>query len=176
VPREGCRRRSRLGKSAIAAPTLDGIAIVRAQGSTLARVHPEIRRISHSHLDVMHALGVPSLLTCPEIHRRAAAASPTSQSCATQMVVVACTTGRRCRARVPRDPSPRRLPPRRRAHLMGLPPRACPRDPMLQPLPPRCRARLRGAITARSPQRSAAASVSPDPSSRACARLSGVGA
>jgi hypothetical protein len=28
-------------------------------------VHPEIRRISRSHLTVMHALGVSSLLTCP---------------------------------------------------------------------------------------------------------------
>ena len=65
VPRGGCRRRSRLGKSAIAAPTLDGIAVVRAQGSTLVRVHPEFRRISRSHLAVMHALGVLSLLACP---------------------------------------------------------------------------------------------------------------
>jgi hypothetical protein len=65
VPRGGCRRRSRLGKSAIAAPTLDGITVVRAQGSTLARVHPEIRCISRSHLAVMHVLGVPSFLTCP---------------------------------------------------------------------------------------------------------------
>jgi hypothetical protein len=51
--------------SAIAAPTLDGIAVVRAQGSTLARVNPEIRRISRSCLAVMHTIGVPSLLTCP---------------------------------------------------------------------------------------------------------------
>jgi hypothetical protein len=29
-------------------------------------VHPEIRHISRSHLAVMHALGVPSLLTCPQ--------------------------------------------------------------------------------------------------------------
>jgi hypothetical protein len=65
VPRGGCRRRSRLGKSAIAAPTLDDITVVRTQGSTLARVHPEIRRISRSHLAVMHALWAPSLLTCP---------------------------------------------------------------------------------------------------------------
>jgi hypothetical protein len=65
VSRGGCRRRSRLGKSAIVAPTLDDIVVVRVQGSTLVRVHPEIRRISHSHLIVMHALGVSSLLTCP---------------------------------------------------------------------------------------------------------------
>jgi hypothetical protein len=64
VPRGGCHRRSCLGKSAIAAPTMDGITVVCAQGSTLERVHPEIRRTSRSHLAVMHALGVPSLLTC----------------------------------------------------------------------------------------------------------------
>jgi hypothetical protein len=81
----------RLEKSAIAAPTLDGIAVVRAQGSTLARMNP--------------------------------------------------------------DPLHQPLPPRRRAHLMGPPPRACPRDPMPQPLPPRRRARLR------------------DPSSRACPQI-----
>jgi hypothetical protein len=57
VHRRGCHRRSRIGKSAIAAPTLDGIAVVRAQGSTLTCVHPEIRHISRSHLAVMHALG-----------------------------------------------------------------------------------------------------------------------
>jgi hypothetical protein len=72
VPRGGCRRRSRLGKSAIAAPTLDGIAFVRALGSTPTCVHPEIRRTNRSHLAVMHALGVPSLLTCP----RSTVASP----------------------------------------------------------------------------------------------------
>jgi hypothetical protein len=33
--------------------------------TTLARVHPEIHRISHSHLVIMHALGVSPLLTCP---------------------------------------------------------------------------------------------------------------
>jgi hypothetical protein len=66
VPRGGCRRRSRLGKFAIAAPALDGIAVVRAQGLTRVIVHPEIRRTSRSHLAVMHALGVPSLLTCPQ--------------------------------------------------------------------------------------------------------------
>jgi hypothetical protein len=65
VPRGGCRPRSCLGKSAIAAPTLDGIAVVRAQGSTLTCVHPEIRHIIRSHFAVMHALGVPSLLICP---------------------------------------------------------------------------------------------------------------
>ena len=65
VPRGGCRRRLRLEKSAIAAPTLDGIAVVRAQGSTLARMNPEIRCTNRSHLVVMHALGVSSLLTYP---------------------------------------------------------------------------------------------------------------
>lgn len=65
VPRGGCRRRLRLGKSAIAAPTLDGIAVVCAQESTLARMNPEIRCTNRSHLVVMHALGVSSLLTCP---------------------------------------------------------------------------------------------------------------
>jgi hypothetical protein len=160
VPRGGYRRRSRLGKSAIAAPTLDDITVVRSQGSTLVRMHPEIRRINRSHLTVMHALGVSSLLTCPDIRRRAAAATTTSLSCATHGVATACTSGRRCRARAPWAPPSRSLPPRRRAHLMWLPPRACPRDPMPQPLPPRRRARLRGAIAACWPQGSAAASVS----------------
>jgi hypothetical protein len=65
VSRGGYRRRSRLGKSAIAAPTLEGIAVVRAQGLTLARVHLEIRCTSRSQLAIMHAFGVPPLLTCP---------------------------------------------------------------------------------------------------------------
>jgi hypothetical protein len=65
VPRGGCRRRLRLEKSAIAAPTLDGITVVRAQGSTLARMNPEIRCTNRSHLAVMNALGMSSLLTCP---------------------------------------------------------------------------------------------------------------
>jgi hypothetical protein len=56
VPRGCCHRRSCLGKSTIVAPTLDGIAVVRAQGLTLARVHPKIRRTNRSHLAVMHAL------------------------------------------------------------------------------------------------------------------------
>jgi hypothetical protein len=55
----------RLEKSAIAAPTLDGIAVVRAQGSTLARMNPEIRCTNRSHLPVMHVLGASSLLTRP---------------------------------------------------------------------------------------------------------------
>jgi hypothetical protein len=65
VPRGCCRRRSRLGKSAIAAPTLGSITLVRVKWSTLARVHPEIHRISRSHLAIMHALKLSSLLTCP---------------------------------------------------------------------------------------------------------------
>jgi hypothetical protein len=179
VSRGGCHRRSRLGKSAIVAPTLDGIVVVHAQGSILARVHAENRRISRSHLVVMHALLMPSLLTCPQIRRRAAAAAPTSLHCAPQGVVAACTSGKRCRARAPRDPPPRSLPPRRRAHLIRPPSCACPRDPMPQPLPPRHRARLRGAIAVCWPQGPAAASVSlvsaimsvsPDPSSRACSQ------
>jgi hypothetical protein len=96
----------------------------------------------------------------PKIRRRADAAAPTSLSCVTQGVAAACTSRRRCRAHAPRDPPPRPLPPRRRAHLMGSPPRACPRDLMSHPLPPRRRARLRGAIAARWPRGSAAASVS----------------
>ena len=50
----------------------------------------------------------------------------------------------------------RPLAHRRRAHLMGPPPRACPRDPMPQRVP-------RFAV---APQESAIASVSPDPPSR----------
>jgi hypothetical protein len=87
------------------------------------------------------------------IHRRAAAVAPTSPPCAPQGVAAACTSGRRCRARAPWDPPSRPLVHRRRAHLMGPPPRACPRDPMPQPLPPRHRARLR------------------DPPSRACPQI-----
>jgi hypothetical protein len=149
MPRGGCRRRSRLGKSTIAAPTLDNITVVRAQGLNLACVHPEIHRTSYSHLAVMHALGVSSLLTCPRdppLHRR---------SHLTDMR----TPRGRCRVHLretlsrscPEDSAPRPLPPRHRAHLMGPPPRACPRDPMSPPLQPRHRARLKGAITARWP-------------------------
>jgi hypothetical protein len=95
----------------------------------------------------------------PEIHRRAAAAAPTSPSCEPQGVAAACTSGRRCRARAPRDPVSQLLPHRRRAHLMGPPLRACPRDPMPQPLPPRRCARLRDPPPRACP---------PDPPSRAC--------
>jgi hypothetical protein len=119
VPRGGCRCRSRLEKSTIAAPTLDGITVVCAQELTLTRVHPEIRRISRSHLVVMHALGVSSLLTCPRDPASRRRSRSTSPSCATQGVVAACTLGRRCRARAPWDPPSQPLPPRRRAHLRG---------------------------------------------------------
>jgi hypothetical protein len=88
VPRGGCRRRSRLGKSAITAPTLDGIAVVRAQESTLARMHPEIRCTNRSHLAVMHALGVSLLLSCPL--GSVAAAAATLSSCATHGAAAAC--------------------------------------------------------------------------------------
>jgi hypothetical protein len=101
VPRGGCRRRSRLGKSAIAAPTLAGIAVVRAQGSTLARVHLEIRSTSRFHLAVMHALGCRCCSRAPEIRHCAAAAAPTSPPCVPQGVAAACTSERRCRARAP---------------------------------------------------------------------------
>jgi hypothetical protein len=101
----------------------------------------------------MNALRMSSLLTCPEIHRRATAVAPTSPPCASQGVAAACTSGRRCRARAPWDPLSRPLAHSRRAHLMGPPPRACPRDPMPQPLPPLRRERLK------------------DPSSRACPQI-----
>jgi hypothetical protein len=99
VPRGGCRRRSRLWKSAITAPTLDGIAVVRAQGSALARVHPEIRCTNRSHLAVMNTLGVSSLLMCPRDLPCVAAAAPISPPCAPQGVAATCTSGRRCRGR-----------------------------------------------------------------------------
>jgi hypothetical protein len=152
VPKGCCRRCSRLRKSAIVAPTLDDIAVVRAQGLTLARVHPEIRRTSRSHLAVMHALGVPSFHIPP----RSVVAQPQPLP-----------PHRRAHLKgsLPRAPQgdiATLVPPgiHRRAHLMGAPPRACPRDPMPQPLPPRRRARLRGANAARWPQGSAAVSVS----------------
>lgn len=102
MPRGGCRCRSRLEKSAIAAPILDGITDVHAQGSTIARVHPEIRRISRSHLAVMHALGVSSsLLMCPR--------DPLSRCRSRSHLTVVrnsrgcsvCTSRRRCHARAP---------------------------------------------------------------------------
>jgi hypothetical protein len=144
VPRGGCRRRLRLEKSAIAAPTLDGIAVVRAQGSTLARMNPEIRCTNRSHLPVMHVLGASSLLTRPP---RSVVAPPQPlprhRRAHLKGSLPACTSARHCRARAPWDPPSRPLPHRRRAHLMGPLPRACPRDPVPQPLPPRRRARLR---------------------------------
>jgi hypothetical protein len=171
VTRGGCRHRSRLGKSAIAAPTLDGITVVRAQESTLGRVHPEISRTIRSHLAVMHTLGVSSLLTCPR--------DPPSRHHSRSHLTTMCTSrGRccvhlrgRCRAHALRDLPPRPLPPRRRAHLMGPPPCACPQDPMPQPLPPRRRARLKGAIAARWPQGSAVARLLQDPPPRALLRV-----
>jgi hypothetical protein len=89
VPRGGCRRRLRLEKSAIAAPTLDGIAVVRAQGSTLARMNPEIRCTNRSHLAVMHVLGASSLLTRPR--------DPQSRRHSRSHVTVVRTSRGRCR-------------------------------------------------------------------------------
>jgi hypothetical protein len=132
VPRGGCRRCSRLGKSAFVAPTLDSVANSQscaAQGSTLARVHPGIRRSNRSHLAAVRALGVSSSLACPRYPPPAAAAAPTSLSCTPQGAAATRASGRRCHARAHRDPPPRPLPPRCRAHLRGTPPRACPRDP-----------------------------------------------
>jgi hypothetical protein len=99
----------------------------------------------------------------PEIRHSAVAAAPTSPSCAPQGVAVACTSGRRYHACAPQDPLTRPLPPRRRAHRMGPPPRACPRDPMPQPLSPR-----RQTIAAHWSQGSAAASCLLDPPLRVC--------
>jgi hypothetical protein len=82
-------------------PPTDSITVVRAQGSTLARVHPEICRTSRFCLAVMHALGCCRYSRAPEICRRAAATAPTSPLCARQGIVVTCTSGRRCRARAP---------------------------------------------------------------------------
>jgi hypothetical protein len=102
VPKEGCCRRSCLGKSAITAPTLDGIAVVRAQGSTLTHMHPEICRTSRSHLVVMHALGVPSLLTCPR--------DPTSRRRRRSHVTVVCNSRGCCRVHL-RETLPCSCPP-----------------------------------------------------------------
>jgi hypothetical protein len=98
VPRGGCRRRSCLGKSAIAAPTLDGIAVVRAQGSTLARMHPD-----RSYLTIMHTLGVSSLLTCPR--------DPSSHRRSYSHVTVVPTLRSRCRVHL-REMLPCSCPPR----------------------------------------------------------------
>jgi hypothetical protein len=89
VPWGGCRRRSRLGKSAIVAPTLDGIIVVRAQGSTLVRMHPKIHCTNRSYLAVMHALGVSSLLMCPR--------DPSSRRRSRSHVTVVRTSRGRCR-------------------------------------------------------------------------------
>jgi hypothetical protein len=155
VPKGGCRRRSRLGKSAIAAPTLDDIIVVRTQESTLARVHPEIHRISRSHLTVMHALWAPSLLTCPrDPPSRCHSRSPLTIMCNSRGRST-CTSGRRCRARAPgsaaataatsplctpHGPPPRalRIRYRSRSHLTamraswGPSPRTCLMDPPLR--------------------------------------------
>jgi hypothetical protein len=101
VPRGGCHHRLRLGKSAIAAPTLDDIIVVRAQGSTLTRVHPEISRTIRSHLAVMHTLGVPSLLTCPRD-------PPSRHRSCSHLTTVRTSRGRY------------------RVHLRGTLPRSCP--------------------------------------------------
>jgi hypothetical protein len=171
VPRVGCRRRSRLGKFAIAAPTLDGIAVVRAQGLTRVIVHPEIRRTSRSHFAVMHALGVSLLLTCPR--------DPSSRCRSRSHLTVVRTSRGRCRVHLketlsrscPPDPPPRPLPPRRRAHLMGPPPRACPCIGI------RCRSRSHLVVVraSRGPSRaglrdSPPRACPPDPPSRACSQ------
>jgi hypothetical protein len=121
------------------------------------------RDLSHQpfHLVVMHALGVPSLLTCPR--------DPPSRRRSRSIVTVVRTSSGCCRVHLketlprscPSGSTVRPLPPRRRAQLMGPLSRVCPRDPMSQPLPPHRRACLRGTIAARWPQGSAAASVFP---------------
>jgi hypothetical protein len=55
APREVCHPRSHLGWHHSRT----------GSGSTLAHVQLDIRRISHSHHAVMHALGVSLMLTCP---------------------------------------------------------------------------------------------------------------
>jgi hypothetical protein len=119
VPRGGCRRRSRLGKSAIAAPTLDDITVVRAQGSNLRACILRSVASAAPTSPSCTPLGCRRCSRAPEIRRRAAATTTTSPSCATQGVATACTSGRRCRACAPWDPPSQSLPPRRRAHLMG---------------------------------------------------------
>jgi hypothetical protein len=114
VPRGGCRRCSRLGKSAFVAPTLDSVANSQscaAQGSTLARVHPGIRRSNRSHLAAVRALGVSSSLACPRYPPPAAAAAPTSLSCTPQGAAATRASGRRCHALL-RETLPRSCPPR----------------------------------------------------------------
>jgi hypothetical protein len=114
------------------------------------------RCTNRSHLAVMNALRMSSLLTCPEIHRRAAAVAPTSPLCAPQGVAAACTSGRRCRARAPWDPPSRPLAHHCRAHLMGVAAACVPSgsDAAAAPTSPPC-----------APQGSAVARVSPDPPS-----------
>jgi hypothetical protein len=171
VPRGGCRRRSRLGKSAIAAPTLDGITVVRAQGSTLAPVHFEIRRISRSHLAVMHVLGVSSFLTCPRD-------PPTRCRSRSHLTVVrnlrgrfACTSGRRCRARALSRSAVATAGTSLSCTPHGATATCVPSDPMPQPLPPRRRARLRGGPSPRAGLRDLPPrACPPDPPSRTCSQ------
>jgi hypothetical protein len=96
----------------------------------------------------------------PEISSRAAAATPTSPSCATQGVAVTCTSGRRCHARAPG------IRHRGRCHLAVV--RTSWGRRRVRALGIRCRnrsnlaaVRASGAIATRWPQGSAAASMSP---------------
>jgi hypothetical protein len=179
VSRGGCHRRSRLGKSAIAAPTLEGIAVIRAQRLTLARVHLEIRRNSCSHLAVMHALGVPSLVMCPR--------DPSSQCRNRSHLTVLRTLRGRCRVHL-REMLPRSCPPRSTFLAAATSPSCAPHgatatcvpsgsDATAAPISTSCASQ--GAIAARWPRGSTAASVSPgsavtslypDPSSCACSQ------
>jgi hypothetical protein len=132
APREVRHRRSHLGWQHSRT----------CSGSTLARMHPEIRCTNRSHLTVMHALGVSPLLMCPR--------DPLSRHHSRSHVTVMRTSRGRCRVHLretlprscPQDPPPRPLPHRRRAHLMprtGLrdpPLRACPSDPPSRACPP----------------------------------------
>jgi hypothetical protein len=115
--RGGCRRRSHLGKSAIAAPTLDDIVIVHAQGSTLARVHPKIRCTSRFHLAVMHALGVPLLLMCPQ--------DPPSRHSSCSHLTVVRISRDRCHVHL-RETLPRSCPPGSAAAVAATSPSCTP--------------------------------------------------
>jgi hypothetical protein len=152
VPRRGCRRRLRLEKSTIAAPTLDGITVVRAQGSTLARMNPEIRCTNRSHLAVMNALGMSSLLTCPR--------DPPSRRRSRSHITVVRTSRGRCRVHL-RETMSRSSPMGSAATAATTSPSCAPHGAAATCVPSGSDAAVAPTSPPCAPQGSATASVSP---------------
>jgi hypothetical protein len=165
VPRGGCRRRSRLGKSTIATPTLDDITVVRTQGSTLTRAsrdpsHQPLPPRRHGRLMGAVVAHVPQ--DPPSRYRNRSPLTIVRNSRGRSM----CTSGRRCRARTPGSAAATAATsPSWTLHGATA---ACPRDPMPQPLPPRRRARLRGPSPRTGLRDPPPRACPPDPPSRAC--------